>query len=125
MPVFVPCSNTLFSYLEARMTETVSNPTEPLTKGKISVQDSVFSDEPLCTLQSGGDTEQVDDIYAMYEHIGKLRGAFQKDITSRHPWFPVLEELVRTEDQYLSDINSILTVSIFYSISCVIILTFA
>ena len=94
------------------MSESHTNSTDCQSRGNLPNEESVFDEEPdsTCSLPPGGDAEQV-DMYAMYEYIGKLRGAFQKNITSRHPWFPVLEELVRTEDQYLSDINSIVTVS--------------
>ena len=92
------------------MTETVPVPTDSESKSKLPSQNSIFDNEPACTIPTGDETEPEDDMYAIYEHIGKLRGEFQKNLTSRHPWSPVLEELVSTEDQYLSDINSIITV---------------
>ncbi|KAI6645638.1 F-box/LRR-repeat protein 20-like [Oopsacas minuta] len=82
------------------MTEVISHEDQTLTN-----QDSVFQYE---SVSSPGDQFKEDDMFALYEQIDKLRGAFQKDFASKHPWFPILEELVRTEDQYLTDIDSII-----------------
>ena len=83
-----------------------------IERGKLSNQDSVFKDkdDPLCSLHLSGNEDEV-DMYALYAEIDKIRSEFREDFTTKHPWYPILEELVRTEEQYFKDIDSIVEVS--------------
>eukprot|EP00800_Vazella_pourtalesii_P012388 TRINITY_DN291_c1_g1_i2.p1 TRINITY_DN291_c1_g1~~TRINITY_DN291_c1_g1_i2.p1 ORF type:complete len:736 (+),score=138.09 TRINITY_DN291_c1_g1_i2:186-2393(+) len=77
-------------------------------RSKLSNQDSVFKDkeDPICSIPLTPNEDEV-DMYALYAEIDKIRNEFQENFTTKHPWYPILEELVRTEEQYFNDIDSI------------------
>lgn len=81
-------------------------------RSKLSNQDSVFKDkeDPICSIPLTPNEDEV-DMYALYAEIDKIRNEFQENFTTKHPWYPILEELVRTEEQYFNDIDSIVEVS--------------